>query len=982
MPEVRRRVQVGARRRGFSSGGDNGFRGTADNLQIMKQKSSPNIRFKLLAPYFGSLLVIVCGVLWSLYLFQQEQQRVFASQTESQLRAAFRQALEHETELLQGMLRFIVDSPALQQRWLQRDREALYAESEPLLVNLRRDHHITHFYYHQPDGVNFLRVHLRERHGDRIERATLREAMRSGEVQAGIEFGALGQFVLRVVMPWSIDGKLAGYIELGEEIDHILDHLATAGGYGLVLSVSRDFVSRQGFSSTDNFEMLLEAEPRYASALVINRTMNRIPASLDNFIGNRNAAEYSVLTQDDRQYLASNVPVQDYSGEDVGWLTYLLDISSYVHNRHRLMAGIGLTALVLSTLLFLFYYFYSGRLQEWLALSRRELLKEIAERKRFQEELVANQEQLEALVVQRNKSLKDSEKRYRTLFYQTADALLIIEGNRFVDCNQATLDMLGYRHRDELLNTHPSVLSPEFQPDGQPSAVKADQMIALAFEKGSHRFEWDHMRRDGEVFPVEVLLTAIPYGEGRLLHVVWRDITERRNAESEIRYQAYYDSLTGLPNRKLLLDRLEQSLIISRRHGHFDGLLFLDLDRFKTINDSLGHSVGDQLLVEVAGRISSAIWDEDTAARFGGDEFVILLKHLGTDKQSASLAARKVARRIQSSFEKSFPIQGNALHITCSIGISVFPFLDESADDIIKYADTAMFTAKESGRNQVAFYLSRMHEKVLNRLMLEKDLRNAVAEQQLEVYYQPQVDRGGQVVAVEALLRWQHPELGFINPEEFIAIAEDTGLIFDIGDFVLHRAVSDVLALCKGAQRRLKLSVNISPHQFRRDDFVSKIKSLMENYRLDTHFLTLELTEGIAIDNLADTISKFEQLRHVGVRLSLDDFGTGYSSLVYLKRLPIDELKIDKSFVFDIEDDPQDALLVQTILRIASQFGLQTVAEGVETAEQRTFLENGGCGIYQGYYFSRPLPLEQLGEYLAARCAPDAESQQPLEMES
>ena len=933
----------------------------------MQSKNSSNIRLKLLAPVFGSLLAIVCGILWSLYLFQQAQQRTFASQIDAQLSEAFNQAVEHDAELLRSMLLFIGARPILQQHWMQGDREALYAASAPVFEDIRRDHHITHFYYHKPDGVSFLRVHFKERHGDRINRGTLQEAMRTGEIATGIEFGVLGQFVLRVVKPWRIDGKLVGYIELGEEVDHILAQLSTAGGYGLVLSVSSDFISRQGFFTSDNYEPIVEQVTLGQSAVVINKTMEKMPAGLENFIGDQDASGYSVLVQNDKHLLASHIPVQDFSGEKVGWLTYLFDISGYVSNRYRLMAGIGVTALVLSTLLFVFYYFYSGRLQHWLTNGRRELVREIGERRKIQDELIENKGQLEGLVAERDRSLVESEKRYKMLFDKTADALLIIEGSRFIDCNQATLDMLGYRHKEELFNAHPSVLSPEFQPDGQPSAVKAEQMIALAFEKGSHRFEWDHIRRNGEIFPVEVLLTAIPYGDSQLLHVVWRDITDRRSAESEIRYQAYYDSLTGLPNRKLLLDRLDQSLITSRRHGYFDVLLFLDLDRFKTINDSLGHSVGDQLLVEVAGRITASIWDEDTASRFGGDEFVILLKHLGTDKAVASLAARKVAMRIQASFERPFQVGDNELHITCCIGISVFPFLDESADDVIKYADTAMFSAKESGRNQIAFYLSKMHEKVLNRLMLEKDLRNAISEQQLDVYYQPQVNRNGDVVAVEALLRWQHPELGFINPEEFIAIAEDTGLIFDIGDFVLHRSINDMLALNRELGCYLKLSVNISPRQFRREDFVSKIKSLMGNFQLETHFLTLEVTEGIAIDNLADTIDKFEKLRHAGVRLSLDDFGTGYSSLVYLKRLPIDELKIDKSFVFDIEDDPQDALLVQTILRIARQFGLETVAEGVETSEQRVFLEHEGCSIYQGYYFSRPLPLGQLRAYLGSR---------------
>jgi len=560
--------------------------------------------------------------------------------------------------------------------------------------------------------------------------------------------------------------------------------------------------------------------------------------------------------------------------------------------------------------------------------------------------------------------LEESKKRYEALFNKTADALLIIEGNIFVDCNQSTLEMLGYETKEELYNTHPSKLSPEFQPDGQLSTVKADSMIQIAFDKGSHRFEWEHVRKNGEVFPVEVLLTAIPFEGNQLLHVVWRDITERKNSAAEIERQAYYDPLTDLPNRKLLLERLKQALITGRRHNHYGGLLFIDLDRFKSINDSLGHSIGDELLIESARRIKDCIWDEDTASRFGGDEYLVLLRHVGTDKESASIAANKIARRISEKIREPFSIKGNELHITVSIGIALFPFESQDIEDIINHADTAMYSAKQNGRNQIEFYLSKMHESVINRLTLEKDLRNAIREKRLEIYYQPLVNNMAQLVSVEALARWNHPKHGFINPEEFIAIAEDTGLIYDIGEFIMNKAVDDIMTLRKSHTVPISLSVNISPHEFRKANFIEILTNIVEKYKLEKKFLTLEVTEHIAIDNLNDTIKKFTQLKEIGVRLSLDDFGTGYSSLSHLKRLPLDELKIDRSFVFDIESDSQNALLVKSIINIAHQFNLVIVAEGVETKEQLAFLKKEKCHMFQGYYYSKPLPLDKLDELL------------------
>jgi EAL domain-containing protein (putative c-di-GMP-specific phosphodiesterase class I) len=297
----------------------------------------------------------------------------------------------------------------------------------------------------------------------------------------------------------------------------------------------------------------------------------------------------------------------------------------------------------------------------------------------------------------------------------------------------------------------------------------------------------------------------------------------------------------------------------------------------------------------------------------------------------------------------------------------LYPFEDQGVDDIVKHADTAMYSAKQNGRNQIAFYLSELHEKVVARLALEKDLRKAINDNQLDVYYQPLLDSNENILAVEALVRWKHDEHGYINPEEFIAIAEDTGLIYSIGDFVLNKAVNDITLLNKEHDFSINLSVNISPHQFRKAEFFGVIKKVIDTYKLEKNFLTLEVTERIAIENLNATVEKFNLLQSIGVRLSLDDFGTGYSSLSHLKILPIDEIKIDKSFVFDIEDDQQDALLVKTIIKIAHQFGLDIVAEGVETKEQLNFLKNEDCTILQGFYFSKPIPITALTELLLSK---------------
>ena len=613
------------------------------------------------------------------------------------------------------------------------------------------------------------------------------------------------------------------------------------------------------------------------------------------------------------------------------------------------------------TLIFAFFMYltYSRKLHHQIKQTENRLMQEQTAHNQIKDELIAQQrEQLSAT----EKDLLASRKLYQDLFYRTADALMILKNGQFSEGNPACLLLFGCRDQGEFLGVHPSELSPAEQEDGTPSKVKADQMIQMAFEKGSHRFEWLHQTRQGKVFPAEVLLTVIGEEENAVICAIVRDISERKKADKEIRFQAHYDSLTGLPNRRLMLDRISQALVSSQRHSYFNALLFVDLDHFKFINDSLGHSVGDELLIQIADILRVHIREEDTAARFGGDEFVILFKHLGSAREAAALKAERLAESLQQQISRSYQINDHSIHVTSSIGIYLFPSNEDTLDDIIKQADTAMYSAKDSGRNQIAFFQSTMQEAVVKRLTLEKALRLAVENKEIELYFQPQISSDKHIVGVEALARWQHPEHGFIPPDEFISIAEDSGIIHALGDFILKQSIEQVLAL---PIRPPHLSVNISPYQFRHPEFQNTIASLMKHYSLPENFLVLEITEGVIIRDLEDAVERLKRLRKLGVLVSLDDFGTGYSSLSYLKRLPIDELKIDRAFIVDIEVDTQNAILVETIIKMAHQFKLHTVAEGVETESQQALLSKQECLCFQGYLFSKPVPIDELQRFIA-----------------
>ncbi len=480
------------------------------------------------------------------------------------------------------------------------------------------------------------------------------------------------------------------------------------------------------------------------------------------------------------------------------------------------------------------------------------------------------------------------------------------------------------------------------------------------------RFEGEmwNRRKNGEIYPEWQTITAVKNDTGEVTHYVcvFSDITEKKDAEGKIHAMAFYDPLTKLPNRRLLLDRFDQELSIAKRHKQFGAVIFLDLDHFKLLNDSQGHLVGDQLLIQVANRLVSVLREEDTPARLGGDEFVVLLHANSESLNTAADQAWVVAEKIKEILNEPFMLNQYQHQLSTSIGISLFPDQHESPEVILQQADTAMYRSKASGRNAVSFFHISMQEAADLRLNLEQDIRAAIDNGRFILCYQPQVDAGGSVLSSEALIRWEHLDKGIILPVDFIPLAEESNLILAIGRWVLLEACNQIKAWQDEGINLPHISVNVSSRQFRQQDFVVQVKHAIDSSGIAPHLLGIELTESVMIVDINDTIAKMKALKALGISIAVDDFGTGYSSLMYLKQLPIDTLKIDQGFVRDILTDASDAVIVETIISMAQHLNLYIVAEGVETAEQLALLKQKSCHAFQGYYFSHPLPATEYAE--------------------
>ena len=527
--------------------------------------------------------------------------------------------------------------------------------------------------------------------------------------------------------------------------------------------------------------------------------------------------------------------------------------------------------------------------------------------------------------------------------------------------NEAFLNNSGYT-REEVVGQNPRVLqSKKTPPETYVELWKSLQ--AGQVWKG----ELFNRRKDGSEYTELAIISPIRDAAGKVTHYVAmkEDITAKKEAEARILHLAYYDSLTDLPNRRLLIDRLQIALAACTQGGHFGALFYVDLDNFKTINDTLGHNLGDQLLRQVATHLSESVTHADTVASVGGDDFYILLPDLGADLGQAETLARALGNRVFACFHDPLPVGHTQCRATASLGVALFGSPQDTVEDLLKQVDLAMYEAKRAGRNTLRFFDSQVQAAVVAEATLEADLRAALERREFRLYYQVQVDDSGKLIGAEALVRWQHPRRGLLAPKAFIGVAERTGLIVPIGAWVLEDACAQLAAWAnQPGMLQFTLAINVSAKQFRQPDFVDQCLEIFARTGVDPNRLKFEPTESLLLEDVDDTVAKMTALRAQGVRFALDDFGTGYSSLTYLRRLPLDQLKIDQSFVHDIPDESNACVIVRTIIVLGQSLGLAVIAEGVETKGQRDFLAANGCSFYQGYLYSRPLPLKEFGAYV------------------
>ena len=554
-----------------------------------------------------------------------------------------------------------------------------------------------------------------------------------------------------------------------------------------------------------------------------------------------------------------------------------------------------------------------------------------------------------------NKALHEALRRYRSIFENATEGIFQTTPNgRYIDANPALARIYNYPNPDAMIAALQDIRHQLYV-----NQSRRDEFVRLMYESGSVRnFESQVYRQDGSIIWISENARAVKdvndvvlFYEGTVV-----DITERKQHEEELQYQASHDILTGLPNRMLLMDRIERAVSRAKRETQKVAVVFVDLDNFKLINDSLGHHVGDRLLLEMASRLSSCIRNQDTVARLGGDEFVLVLT-----EQLDEPGVTHIIRRLLEMIAQPWIDESHEYSLSCSIGISCYPCDGDSADILLQCADIAMYEAKDAGKNTFHFYTPELNQAVTERLELANDLRRAVEREEFRVFYQPRVDvSSGQIVGAEALIRWQHPEKGLISPDNFIPIAEETGLIVPMGEWILNEACRQNKSWQEAGLPPISVSVNLSPIQFRQPGLIDAVTNALRQTGLNSRYLELELTESFFMQDAERINVAITAMKTLGVELAIDDFGTGYSSLSYLKRFPVNHLKIDKSFVQEIDTSPDDAAIVRAIITLGHELGLKVVAEGVETLANYTFLQEHNCDEIQGYYFSRPVPAYHL----------------------
>ncbi len=1029
---------------------------------LIHKKLFPTISLKtsILLPLGIVLVTLILGFTFA-YIHQEKiyTQKDIGDQFLS-VKHIFDSAVQIETEKLSTALTGITADSELKRTMMASDRDALLKQSGTLFNTLREKYHITHFYFHRPDRVNFLRVHQPDRYGDVINRFSALQAEATGEAASALETGPLGLFTLRVVFPWYENKKLIGYVELGEEIEHIYRHIKNVTNIDLYVIMNKQILSRRDWEAGMN---LLKRKAEWdfmpTSVIAFSTMPDSNNSTLKHLMESTNLEEITVERgMKVRTFITYSLPLTNagQKNQEIGTMIFLRDVTDIkeqsLQNILRTVwfaSGIGLMLLLL-------FFFLSRRTEQKIAFSKKSLVKSEAKFRTLVEsssdliwevdasghytyvspkikellgyevnevigktpfELMPEEEAeyiLEkfAAIIKEHRPFtsmlsKTRHKDGQIVVMETSGVPIINQEGILIGYRGIDRDITEWKRADDALKkmTDKFILhfeqSPlaiiEFDTDFKVTAWnpaaesifgytkeeaighRAEELIlpeniipdlndvwdALLSEEGGYRNTNENVTKEGNLIICEWYNTALIDRNGQVIGVtsVAENVTEQKLAEQRILHMLHYDALTGLPNRTLFQDRLEQECRKAKRSKRLVAVMLMDIDHLKSINDTLGHQTGDILLNEVAVRLKESFRASDTVSRFSGDQFAVIIPELEKPED-----IEHVIHSVLDRFKTPFNFFENEFFVTFSIGVSYYPLDDTNAENLLRNADTAMYHAKDLGRNLYQNYTIEMTKKANTNLSLMHGLRQAIKEEEFVLYYQPQTDlKSGLIIGVEALIRWQHPEEEMISPAQFIPMAEESGLIVQMGEWIVRTACEQAKKWQKQGLPPITMAINLSSREFKEKEFSKKIIQIINETGLEAKYVELELTESILIENETSVRMALSDFKKEGISLAIDDFGTGYSSLSYLKRFPIDKLKIDRSFVRDVSVDKNDATLVKAIISMALALGLKTIAEGVETQEQLNFLRKEGCEEIQGYLLGRPMPAEQIQEFLKNR---------------
>lgn len=878
-------------------------------------------------------LIIFCVIITTFLLYQLHRHGLHDAffRSISEINHSMEMLLREQSSALSLAIKPIAADPAVQKALREGDSKALLMQWGPTFAKMKEENRLTHFYFMDKNRVCLLRVHKPLKKGDIINRFTALEAEWSRKTSSGIELGTMGTLTLRVVQPVIIDNELLGYIEMGKEIEDVIDQLHFQSDIHMGVLLRKSYLERSAWedgmrslSRDANWDLLKDSVLVYSS-------LGKIPITLLEKANTQTGLRHKHEKIDDdiysngESYRLSFIAIKDVSGKEIGDLLVINNTTDENVEFFDTVVMGGLIGFTLIGLVIGFIYLLLRRTDDGIQNQQRDLFE--------------SQQRLEQLA-----------RHSRTYTWE------VDEHGKYIYLSDVVYNVLGYKS-DELIGKYFYDLHHE---NGK------ELFKEMAMEKFERKETFTNVKNHSiskERRSVWLTTNALPVvaQDGRLIGYRGNDtdITERKIAEEKVNRLAFYDSLTHLPNRTLLIDRLNQAMVLSSRNNQFNALLFIDLDNFKTLNDTLGHVIGDNLLKQSSQRLIGCVREGDSIARLGGDEFVVLLSDLGSDEKYAATTCELIGENILAALSEPYELEGIPYQSSASIGITLFNGDSTSDDELMKQADLAMYKSKDAGRNTLSFFDPNMELSLRARALMEEEIRRGIDEEQFLLYYQPQVDKDCRVYGVEALVRWNHPERGMVPPIEFIPLAEETGLIVPLGAWIIKTACKQIALWSKSENfLHISVAVNVSARQFNQKDFSDEVLTILEQSGADPKRLKLELTESILVQNIQEVIEKMERLKSHGVRFSLDDFGTGYSSLSYLKRLPLDQLKIDQSFVRDILTDPNDAIICKSTIALTESMGLSVIAEGVETKEQMDTLLSFGCHAYQGYYFSRPLSVE------------------------